>query len=133
MTAAMPPALTVEILASLRADHIAQVQALHRQCRDLGDQLDAERRANARLRRDIEELADSAHGRSETVYDAARDWLVDDTGIALAADNVRLRAEVARLQSMLADLGGPLAVTAADCGSPGRSAEVASSDVTEAA
>ena len=36
------------------------------------------------------------------------------------------RAEVARLKSMLAGLGGPLAVTAADCGSPGRSAEVAS-------
>ena len=52
-------------------------------------------------------------------------------GAALAAENVRLRGEVARLQSMLADLGGPLAATAADCGSPGRSAEVASSDVTE--
>lgn len=36
-------------------------------------------------------------------------------------------------QPMLAAPGGPLAATAADCGSPGRSVEVASSDVTEAA
>jgi multidrug resistance efflux pump len=133
MTPGLTPALTVEILASLRSDHAAEVDGLRRRCRDAEDQLDAARRRCVRLEADLAELCAMVSERSANVAAAAEEWMRDEDGAALAAENVRLRAEVARLKSMLADLGGPLAATAADCGSPGRSAEVASSDVTEAA
>ena len=129
----MTPALTVEILASLRADHAATVEGLQRRCRDLGDQLDAALRRCAKIEADSDALHAMRSERAEHVADAAIEWMRDYTGAALAADNVRLRADVARLESMLADLGGPLAATAADLCNPGGSAEVASSDVTEAA